>query len=83
MFATAKALRYLRVDKFGGYKLVRKMCAKLTELSLTTRVWDCTFIATVVGLLKQQRILINFNEQPEVNDQNFTCTKSYYDFNRM
>ena len=80
MFATAKGLRELKVDKFGGYKLVRKMCAKLAYLSLTTKLWDCNFVSTVAGLLHKQRILIDFNDE---FSQNFTCDKSSSELNNL
>ena len=81
MFATAKSLMVLKVDKFGGYKLVRKMSASLRELSLTTRFWDCTFVSTVAELLNKQRIMMKFNENKNVG--NFTCPKSYREINKF
>ena len=74
IFTTAKGLRELKVDKFGGYKLVRQMIGSLQELGLTTRFWDCNLVTTVAGLLNKQRIYMGLNEKVDVT--NFTCLMS-------
>lgn len=81
MFTTLTALTDLKVDKFGGYKMVRKMSSSLQELSLTTRLWACNFVANVAELLNKQRIYMHFNDGDDF--ENFNCPKSSSEVNRL
>ena len=79
MFASAKLLKVLRIDKFGGYTLIRSFCAKLQEISLTSRTWECSIVTTVMSQLNSQRIFMSSNEGDDF--ENFTCKQQIKDLN--
>lgn len=80
MFSSATGLVSLSIDKFKIYKNVRQSCSKLSELHLTTKEWNCSFLEAVAGVLNAQKIYINFNDD---QDQNFTCTRTVESLNKI
>ena len=73
MFSSAKKLNTLYVDRFGGYTAVSQLCPQLVELHLTSALWNCSYVKSLVGILNAQKIYLDFNEDRAV--VKFACPK--------
>lgn len=61
IFSPLVSLKTLKVDKLIVYKKIHDKIPKLTDLSLTTKLWNCTYIQGIASTINVDNVTLNYN----------------------
>jgi hypothetical protein len=60
-FSPMRSISALRIDRLIDYRNIRQLFPNITQISLTTRTWNCSYTHQVAKVLARQKILMNYN----------------------
>ena len=70
-------LNNLKVDQLLNYDNLHEKLPKLTQLSLSTKKWDCAYVNSIGYILSKHRIRLSLNSELKTKE-GFACQSTNY-----